>query len=61
MATITDLTAEELALIIEVLEASYQELREEIYKTEGTDFKRLLKAREQLLETVMGKLRPAAS
>jgi hypothetical protein len=51
-----DLTTEELDLLKEVLERANAELKEEKYKTEATEWKKALKAREQLLAAVMAKL-----
>jgi hypothetical protein len=53
-----DLSPEEVALLREILRSSYDDLREEIYKTEDTDFKRDLKSREQALEALLAKLGP---
>ena len=50
------LTPEEAALAVEILQQAYQDLREEIYKTENTDFRATLKRREDLLASVIGKL-----
>lgn len=50
------LTPEESALTLELLQQAYQDLREEIYKTENTDFRAALKQREGLLASVIGKL-----
>ncbi len=51
-----DLTPEELALAKEILEQAYQDLREEIYKTEGADFKARLKSREEALAVIIKKI-----
>ncbi|HEV8573643.1 MAG TPA: hypothetical protein VGR43_02945 [Dehalococcoidia bacterium] len=51
-----DLSDDERALLRDVLEAANGDLREEIYKTEGTDFKRRLKERELVLQELMRKL-----
>jgi len=50
------LTPEEAALMLELLQQSYQDLREEIYKTENTDFHAALKKREDMLASVIRKL-----
>lgn len=54
-----DLNAEEITLAREVVEQAYQDLREEIYKTEDTDYKRQLKAREATLQSLIAKLSAA--
>jgi hypothetical protein len=52
-----DLTDTEAELVREILQQAYQDLREEIYKTEGTDYKATLKGRERTLESVLQRLR----
>jgi hypothetical protein len=42
-----------------LLRRDYQELREEIYKTEDTRFKADLHAKEKLMESLLAKLEPA--
>ena len=54
-----DLNSEEIAVAREILEQAYQDLREEIYKTEDTDYKRRLKEREATLQSVIAKLSSA--
>jgi hypothetical protein len=44
-----DLSTEERELLLELLRNDFMNLREEIVKTEGYDYKNMLKAREQLL------------
>lgn len=51
-----DLTRDELALTIELLEAAYRDLKEEVYKTEDFDFKQQLKQREGVIRTLINKL-----
>jgi hypothetical protein len=51
-----DLSPHEVTLLREILRASYDDLREEIYKTEDTDFKRELKAREETLQLILQKV-----
>jgi hypothetical protein len=46
---VQQLTPEEAALAHEILSQAYQDLREEIYKTENTDFRAGLKRREDML------------
>jgi tRNA (guanine37-N1)-methyltransferase len=50
------LSDEERALLAELLDADYRELKEEINKTEGYDYKEALKARERLLESLLAKV-----
>ena len=40
----------------EILQQEYQDLREEIYKTDSSHFKDQLKEREALLEKLIAKL-----
>jgi len=54
-----DLSSEELDFLVESLRRDYQELREEIYKTEDTRFKADLHAREKLIESLLKRLGPA--
>ena len=51
-----ELTKEELDLLKELLERTSRDLREEVYKTEATDWKRALKAHEQVLDRLRAKL-----
>lgn len=51
-----DLSAEEISLLRDLLRMSYDDLREEIYKTENMDYKRELKAREQALQSLLQKV-----
>ncbi len=53
-----DLSSEELAFVAELLRRDYQELREEIYKTEDTRFKAELHAKEKLIESLLKRLEP---
>jgi hypothetical protein len=46
-----DLRSEELRFLAELLRRDYQELREEIYKTEDSRFKADLRARQKLIES----------
>jgi hypothetical protein len=54
-----DLGSEELEFLAELLHRDYQELREEIYKTEGFRFKADLRTKEKLIECLLAKLEPA--
>jgi len=54
-----DLSSEELTLLAELLRRDYQELREEIYKTEDSRFKADLRTREKLIESLLAKLEPS--
>lgn len=53
-----DLSSEELTLLAELLRRDYQDLREEIYKTEDYRFKVDLRAKEKLIESLREKLEP---
>jgi len=55
-----ELTSEEIDLLREVAESAYNDLREEIYKTEDTDYKKPLKRREALFESILKKLSAAS-
>jgi hypothetical protein len=50
-----DLSQEESDFLGELLEREYSNLREEVYKTEGTDWKQALKSREHLLAELLAK------
>lgn len=54
-----ELTDDEARLLREVLETAFGELREEVVKTEGAEWKRALKGREQVLAGIIAKLRTA--
>ena len=56
-----DLTNDEMVLLGDLLRISYDELREEIYKTEDTDYKRELKTKEQALQSLLQKIDSARS
>jgi hypothetical protein len=56
-----ELSNAEHALLTEVLDQYLRDLKEEIYKTETTDYKEDLKEREQILVTLVGKLGRAVS
>lgn len=56
-----ELNTEELELLAELLAEARRNLKEEIYKTEGQEFKQLLKEREALLDSLMAKATEAAS
>jgi len=51
-----DLSSEELSLLAELLRRDYQELREEIYKTEDSRFKADLRAKEKLIASLLERL-----
>ena len=51
-----DLSSEEFAFLAELLRRDYQELREEIYKTEDTRFKASLHEKEKLIESLLKRL-----
>ena len=52
-----EVTPEELNLLREVLDRAQAELREEVHKTEAAEWKRALKAQEQVLRTLIAKLK----
>lgn len=54
--TSIELTHDERTLLGEVLESAYRNLRQEIGSTEGTEFRRALKAREEMLHQLLEKL-----
>ena len=54
-----EFTTEELRLLKELLEATHADLREEVYKTEGTDWKVALKEREHILGALLAKVQQA--
>ena len=51
-----EINNEQLALLNELLRREYQELREEIYKTEAHQFKAELRRREQLLDGLLKEI-----
>jgi hypothetical protein len=55
-----DLNEKELALAREILEQEFLNLKEEIYKTEDTDYHARLKERRDTLESLVRKLSEAA-
>ncbi len=52
-----ELSDEEATLLRELLEGAFADLRGEVYRTEGAEWKRALKAREHLLDGLIAKLR----
>jgi hypothetical protein len=55
------LNDEERSLLAELLRRDYQDLREEIYKTEDHRFKHDLRAREKLMESLLMKFEAAGA
>ncbi|HUF54402.1 MAG TPA: hypothetical protein VMR52_11610 [Dehalococcoidia bacterium] len=51
-----DLSDEELTLAREILQQEYMDLREEIYKTDSSQYKDQLREREALLAGLVKKL-----
>jgi hypothetical protein len=51
------LTDQEKELLIRVADQYYSSLREEIYKTEGYDFKQKLKEEEGLIKGLLARLK----
>ena len=56
-----DFSAEELRLLRELVESAHGDLREEIYKAEDSDFKGNPKQREQILESLLEKVRASSA
>ena len=58
-----ELSAEELAVLDDVLDKALRDLREEVYKAEVADYKRSLKQREQIITRLLERARgrPTAS
>lgn len=52
-----DLTPDEAAVIVDVLDSALGDLREQVYKTEVAEYKDTLKLREAVLTRVLGQLR----
>ncbi|HWP29624.1 MAG TPA: hypothetical protein VFB73_13550 [Chloroflexota bacterium] len=52
-----ELTNEEQALLVNILDEELRDLKEEIYKTETSDYKEVLRARERLLQGLLEKVR----
>jgi len=53
-----EINQEEREFLTECLRRDYQDLREEIYKTEDFRFKSDLRRKERLIESLLGKLAP---
>lgn len=51
-----ELTEAEHALVAEIVRSEYQDLREEIVKTDSSHYKEMLHARERALEGILKKL-----
>lgn len=51
------ISPEEQAFLKELLQRDYQDLREEIYKTEDHTFKRGLREKEKIIESLLAKLK----
>jgi hypothetical protein len=57
------LTAEEVPVLVDVLDSALRQVREEVYKSEVADYKAALKRREAVLTSVLERLgvpRPSA-
>jgi hypothetical protein len=52
-----DLTPDEAAIIVDVLDTALGDLREQVYKTEVAEYKDTLKVREAVLTKVLARLR----
>ena len=51
-----DLTADETAVVTEILDSALGDLREQIYKAEVTEYKDALKQRESVLTGLLARL-----
>jgi hypothetical protein len=51
-----DLTADETAVLTEILDTALGELREQIYKAEVTEYKDALRQRETILTGLLARL-----
>ncbi len=56
-----ELTAEEQTILLETLERADHNLRVEIVNTDKREFRRELKQREAVMETLMNRLRNTSS
>jgi len=56
-----ELTSEQIRLLIEILEATYADLREEVYKTDTSTWKAALKNREEQISSLLDVLKRAAT
>jgi len=56
-----DLTADEAAVVTEVLDSALGDLREQIYKAEVTEYKDTLKQRETVLKGLISRLSAGTS
>lgn len=55
-----ELTADEGAVLADVLDSTLGDLREQIYKTEVAEYKATLKERERILVSLLARVRAAA-
>jgi tRNA A-37 threonylcarbamoyl transferase component Bud32 len=51
-----ELTADEIAVLADVVDSALREIREEVYKSEVASYKDELKRREAVLTTVLQRL-----
>jgi tRNA A-37 threonylcarbamoyl transferase component Bud32 len=51
-----ELTADEIAVLADVVDSAVREIREEVYKSEVASYKDELKRREAVLTTVLQRL-----
>ncbi len=54
--TTVQLTSEEAALLVEMLQTDLRNLREEVYKTERYEWRQELKHREELINGMLQRL-----
>jgi hypothetical protein len=50
------LTAEEVPVLVDVLDSAVRELREEVYKSEVAEYKDALRQREAILASILQRL-----
>ena len=54
-----EISAEEAAVLVDVLESALGDIREQIYKAEVADYKAQLKLREAVISALLSRLRAA--
>ena len=54
-----EISAEEAAVLVDVLESALGDIREQIYKAEVADYKAQLKRREAIISALLNRLRAA--
>ncbi len=56
-----EITPDEQAILVEILEAEVTELRAEIHHTDRLDYKRMLETREQVVKDLLARVRALQS